>query len=207
MVAELLTHPYSILLARLALGTVFLRSGLGKALDRERTIQVVVAYDILPKAVARIYGTLLAMVEIILAFCLLVGLWTKQASSALILLLLSFTIAVSANLIRNKAMDCGCSGRRTQEKLSWRTLARIILLLSLAVGVAWMDRGDYSLEGKLFGNSPAAFSPPLRDFLPVLLTTLSLLVGMKLLLSVIAMRREHHLLKIELSNQGPSKNL
>jgi len=53
---EWLAHPYTILLARLTLGIVFLRSGLGKVFDRQQTIQTVVAYKVLPKSIARLYG-------------------------------------------------------------------------------------------------------------------------------------------------------
>lgn len=200
-------HPYTILLARLLLGFVFLRSGLGKVFDRKHTIQTTLAYNVLPPSLARLYGNLLPWMELSLAVLLILGLWTRAVAYSLGLLLISFGLAVSINLLRDKEMDCGCSGRRTQEKLSWRTLARIIVLLALALGVGWLDRGNYSLEGKLLGSSPAALSPPLIDFLPVLLTTLSLLAGAQLLLSVIAMQRDHLLLKTELSDQVPSKSL
>lgn len=61
--SEWLHHPYTILLARLALGFVFLRSGLGKVFDRNGTVQTVIAYDVLPKSIARVYGISLTWVD------------------------------------------------------------------------------------------------------------------------------------------------
>ncbi len=57
--SEWLNHPYTILLARLVLGFVFLHSGLGKVFERDGTIQTVIGYDILPKSIAKVYGFLL----------------------------------------------------------------------------------------------------------------------------------------------------
>ncbi|MFQ5615220.1 MAG: MauE/DoxX family redox-associated membrane protein [Anaerolineales bacterium] len=192
--SDLLAHPYAVLLARLVLGLVFLRSGLGKVFDRRRTVQSVVAYDILPESIARVYGVLLPWVELTLAGLLLTGLWTQAAAYGLSLLLVSFGIAVSINLIRHKEMDCGCAGRGAQEKLSWRTLVRVIVLFMLAVGASWLDSGYFSLDEYIPGNYLGSLSPPLRDFLPVLLTTLSLTLSFRLFDAVLEMLREHQLL-------------
>jgi uncharacterized membrane protein YphA (DoxX/SURF4 family) len=169
-------HPYSVLLTRLVLGWVFLVSGHGKAQEREQTVHLVVAYQILPEPAARLYGYLLPWIELSLAGLLLVGLWSRLAALVLCLLLASFAIAVSVNLQRGRNMDCGCFGRAGREKLSWRTLVRVVFLFGLsALVVAW-DSGYYSLAGLLTLESQVTPVPSLVGFLPLLvLATLAYL--------------------------------
>ncbi|MEW6716247.1 MAG: MauE/DoxX family redox-associated membrane protein [Chloroflexota bacterium] len=194
---NLISHPYTILLARLVLGVVFLVSGLGKALERQRTISTVIAYQVLPEALARVYAVLLPWVELSLAWLLLVGLFTRLAALALGLLLLSFAIAVSANLARGRRMDCGCFGRAGRERLSWRTLARIVVLLSLSAIVAAKDMGDYTLTGLSKSGSQLAQSPSLLGFLPVLMLATFAYLGYRLLDEAVRMFLDHRQLKGE----------
>jgi uncharacterized membrane protein YphA (DoxX/SURF4 family) len=181
------------------LGLVFLVSGLGKVFERERTVQTVIAYNVLPEFLARIYGLLLPWGELALAGLLLIGLLTKSAAFLLALLLISFAIAVSVNLARGREMDCGCFGRVVREKISWRTLVRIAVLLALAINVRMGDRQYFALDGVLVSDSQTGVpSPPIIDFLPVLVTVVLFFLGFKLLGSVIQVLHDHQQLKATL---------
>ncbi|GAB4580114.1 MAG: hypothetical protein Fur0022_28530 [Anaerolineales bacterium] len=200
--SEWLDHPYTILLARLVLGVVFFRSGLGKAFDPKQTTQSVMAYEILPKSLAKVYGIALPWLELILVGLLLAGLWTDLAAIGLILLLISFGIAVTINLSLHKDMDCGCSGRAAREKLSWRTLVRIAFLLMLALAIQCWDTGYFSLNQLwLAENSSTTSFPPISDFLPLVLIVTLFVSFVKFLEATIDMFREHKKLRQELREQ------
>ncbi len=202
----ILAHPYSILLARLALGVVFLVSGLGKVFQREQTISDVIAYDILPRPLARVYGTLLPWGELTLATLLFLGLWTQLAALALGLLLMSFAIAVSANLIRGRDMSCGCFGSVAKEKLGWPTLGRIVVLLALASGVATWAEGHFAIDGVLAsGGLEYVQWPPWIDFWPVLVTATLLLLAYRLLIQANQVIADHRHLKVDLEDHFKEK--
>jgi len=132
----------------------------------------------------------------------LAGLGTKAAAVILSLVLISFAIAVSINLIRYKEMDCGCSERAAKEKLSWRTLVRIAILFSLALAVWIWDIGYFSLDRTFaVGNLSATPALPILDFLPVLLTASLLFASVKMTDATVQMLREHRQMRQELSEQ------
>lgn len=197
--SELLAHPYSILLARLILGGVFLTSGLGKLSDRSGTISQVIAYDVLPKPLARIYGRFLPWAELVLAGSLLAGLWTRYAAVGLGLLLLSFAIAVGVNLARGRQMECGCFGRMTLKRLGWGTLGRIGFLLVAAAGVALWDDGFLSID-VFFSSRYRETSdwPPLSGFLPVLITATLSYLAYRLPANLISVLRDQRRLEAKL---------
>ncbi len=192
--AELLAHPYTALLARLIVGLVFLVSGLGKILAKQDTVRQVRAYKILPEPLARVYGRLLPWGEMGLASLLLVGLGTRLAALALGLLLMSFGIAVSVNLARGVQMDCGCSAR--PERLGWRTLVRIFVLLALATEIAVYEAGYLSLdlllkEGRLIAQE----QPPILGILPVLVVATVCYVGYQLAAETVQLVQSHRELR------------
>ncbi len=96
---------------------MFLFSGLGKALDREGTTPTVVAYDVLSRFLARVFGLILPWAEMSPTGLLLAVLLTRLAVCGLSLLLLSFAIAEGVNLARGRQMDCGCFRRAAYERL------------------------------------------------------------------------------------------
>ncbi len=91
-------------------------------------------YQLLPKALLRVVGHGLPLVEIGVAFALLVP--ASQASAALIAaaLLALYAIAIAINLWRGRAdIDCGCSGPDQAQPLRPVLLARNGVLVSLAL--------------------------------------------------------------------------
>jgi uncharacterized membrane protein YphA (DoxX/SURF4 family) len=196
---ELMAHPYSILLSRLILGGTFLLSGSGKLFDRQGTIRQVIAYDILPERLARIYGLLFPWVEVILAGLLLAGLWTRYASLGLIMLLISFAIAVGVNLARGRQMNCGCFGRGAYEPLGWGTLTRITFLLILSTIIAIWDSGFLAINSILSSEKPNVSNwPSLSGFLPLLIIASVIYLAYRIVTSMISVVRDHRLLEVEL---------
>jgi uncharacterized membrane protein YphA (DoxX/SURF4 family) len=147
---ELLTHHYTILLIRWFLALILLVAGVGKLLDRKKFVSTVATYEVLPFRFSHLYARGLPWVEFILGFCLLVGLFTHISAILTVLLLLSFIVAVTINLIRGKDLDCHCFGNLTQEKISIHVLLRNLFLLFLTLFIMWSYKGFFSLEAWLF---------------------------------------------------------
>jgi uncharacterized membrane protein YphA (DoxX/SURF4 family) len=97
-------------LARLALGGVFLVAGALKVGDPDASVRAVQAYRLLPTDVAEVVGYVLPAVEIGLGLLLLLGLMTRVAAVAALILLVAFVIFVSSAWARGLSIDCGCFG-------------------------------------------------------------------------------------------------
>lgn len=97
-------------LARLVLGGVFVVAGAFKVDDPDASVRAVQAYRLLPTGVAEVVGYTLPAVEIGIGLLLLVGLMTRIAAVAALVLLVAFVIGVSSAWARGLSIDCGCFG-------------------------------------------------------------------------------------------------
>lgn len=97
-------------LARLGLATVFLVSGVLKAVDPDATYVAVRAYDVLPKPGVAVVAAVLPWAEIALGLLLLAGVATRAVAVAGAALLLVFMAGVTQAWARGLAIDCGCFG-------------------------------------------------------------------------------------------------
>jgi uncharacterized membrane protein YphA (DoxX/SURF4 family) len=97
-------------LARLVLGGVFVVAGALKVDDPDASVRAVQAYRLLPTDMAEIVGYTLPAVEIGIGLLLLVGLMTRIAALAALVLLVAFVIGVSSAWARGLSIDCGCFG-------------------------------------------------------------------------------------------------
>jgi uncharacterized membrane protein YphA (DoxX/SURF4 family) len=96
--------------ARLGLATVWLVSGVLKALDPDTTYVAVRAYDVLPRAAVGIVAGTLPWLEIALGVLLFLGLRTRLAAALSAGLLLVFVAGVTEAWARGLSIDCGCFG-------------------------------------------------------------------------------------------------
>jgi uncharacterized membrane protein YphA (DoxX/SURF4 family) len=98
------------LLVRLGLATVFLISGVSKAVNPRETRVAVRAYDLLPTGVADTVAAVLPYLEIGLGLLLVLGMvvrWTAVVSAVLLLVFIGGVISAAA---RGLNIDCGCFG-------------------------------------------------------------------------------------------------
>jgi len=126
---------YFALAFQLSLGIVFLLSSLPKLRRPLAFAGSVVEYKILPAQVAYVFALALIPLEAFLAIAFLTGWWTDIALPLSTMLLSLFLIAVAINLRRGRSVPCGCLGN-TSELISLRTLARLLLLLTVILFLA-----------------------------------------------------------------------
>jgi hypothetical protein len=121
------------LVARLALGLVFLLSTLGKLRRPAAFLRGVAEYEILPVPLAYVFGAVLVPVEAFLAVAHLTGRGLGVAVPLGIAVLLVFATAVGVNLGRNRDLLCHCFNSLGGERISARSLAQLALLLAAEV--------------------------------------------------------------------------
>ena len=133
--STLSVEAFIVLVARLSLGIFFLPSALGKLANQRSFIRGVVAYQILPKRIARIFGLVLPWIELVLALALISGIALLIIGLAAAGLLICFMTAMIINLRRGREIDCSCYGIAGRQMISWGTITRNVLLLLLVTPI------------------------------------------------------------------------
>lgn len=113
--------------ARVALGAVFLVSGVAKLRDPAWADNA--ERFGLPRPLAQP----LAYVELALGALLAVQAVPPWPAWAAVVLLALFTGAAAAHAARHDDVPCGCFGARSTTPTTWRTVARNVALTALAV--------------------------------------------------------------------------
>jgi uncharacterized membrane protein YphA (DoxX/SURF4 family) len=141
------------LVARFALGSVFLWAGLAKAVDRQGSILSVDAYDVLPDSLARVVGTALPWLEIALGVFLILGLFVRFSGAAVAVLTLVFIAGLSQAKARGLPIDCGCFGATAAGNgVGWFDILRDIPIFAAGVFLAWRPSGPLQLDQVIEGK-------------------------------------------------------
>ncbi len=142
-------NRYVSFACRFALGTTLIVSGAGKLPERAEFINLCQEYDLLPDVLARLYGTGLPWVEVIVGSFLLLGLLSRFASGIAILTALSCIIANSIILYRGVNMECGCFGELAV--LQTRDALLIDIALLIMAFQILVHKGEFlSLDSIIF---------------------------------------------------------
>jgi hypothetical protein len=122
---------FLVLLIRIFLGIVFLLSGLGKLRQFTAFKKAVVDYRILPIRLARIYALCLPWIELAVGLLFLLNLALHLALFITFFLLIGFVVALVVNLRANRLLKCHCYGLLGHNQISWGTVIRNLILLTL----------------------------------------------------------------------------
>lgn len=126
----------ALLFARLMLAAVFVVAGVAKLADREGSRRAVADFGV-PAVLAAPLGILLPLAELTVAAALIptaTAVWGAVGALALLLL---FAAGIGANLARGRTPDCHCFGQLHSAPASWSTLARNVILASVAALLVW----------------------------------------------------------------------
>jgi len=148
-------NRYLSLVFRIGLGVIFIISGAGKLPEGAAFVDQVEEANILPHALARVYGTALPYVEIVIGALLILGLLSRFAAGIGGLAALSFIIGNSTRLYRGLYGECGCFGNIASLQFSTREALIIdFVLLILALQIV-VHKGEFlSLDSKIFRRKP-----------------------------------------------------
>lgn len=119
----------------LLLASIFFVAAVTKVRRPSRFVAAVRDYELVPRGLSAPLAGAVVAAELFVAASLFSG-WALSAGILIAnVLLLVFAIAVGVNLRRGHVVSCGCFGSST-ERISWRTLGRIGLLMLAGIGLA-----------------------------------------------------------------------
>jgi protein-disulfide isomerase len=147
------------LVARLALGGVWLWAGLVKISDPAESIRAVRAYRLLPESLVVPSGYGLPVLEVALALLLLAGLATRAAALVTVALVVAFMVAIGTAWARGLEIECGCfggGGLATEGSNYVWDLVRDLVILLVAAYLAIWPRSRWAVDNLLRSRPPGA---------------------------------------------------
>jgi uncharacterized membrane protein YphA (DoxX/SURF4 family) len=142
-----LTHPWLTIRVQLALGAIFVAAALPKIADPPAFAHMIYNYRILPGALINLSALAMPWVELLSGLALILGVWKRGARWIITILLVTFMIAISINLARGNAIDCGCFdvsavGKTHEQRIDdmWFVLIRDTGMLLMCAQLALAER-------------------------------------------------------------------
>ncbi|WP_406164557.1 MauE/DoxX family redox-associated membrane protein [Streptomyces sp. NBC_00996] len=123
------------LAAAIALAAVFGVAAVAKLTDRDGLRRTMVDFGV-PTRAAVPLGRLLVMGEFVIALALVVRPSARDGALGALVLLIVFSGVIALNVSRGRAPACHCFGRLHAAPVGWSTVARNVLLATLAGFVA-----------------------------------------------------------------------
>ena len=105
---RLLTHPWLTIRVQLALGAIFVIAALPKIADPPSFAHMIYNYRLVPSSLINFSALVMPWVELVAGLALILGVWKAAARTVIAILLAVFIVAISINLFRDNAIDCGC---------------------------------------------------------------------------------------------------
>jgi putative oxidoreductase len=107
-VRRYLTHPWLTIRVQLALGAIFVIAAIPKIADPPSFAHMIYNYRLVPASLINVSALVMPWVELLAGLALILGIWKAAARNIIGILLAVFIIAISINLSRDNAIDCGC---------------------------------------------------------------------------------------------------
>ena len=114
---------------QIALGLFFVAAALPKLVDPPSFAHMIYNYRLVPGAFVNLMALVMPWLELLAGLALILGIWTRTSAALVGALLLVFVAAISLNLARGNAIDCGCfdvpaAGKSVAERLADMRLRR-----------------------------------------------------------------------------------
>ncbi|HXA16879.1 MAG TPA: MauE/DoxX family redox-associated membrane protein [Thermoanaerobaculia bacterium] len=105
---RLLAHPWLTIRVQIALGAVFIIAALPKIADPPSFAHMIYNYRLVPSPLINISALVMPWVELLAGLALILSVWKAAARTVVAIMLAVFIVAISINLFRDNAIDCGC---------------------------------------------------------------------------------------------------
>ena len=150
----------TVLLVRLALAYLFLRSGIPKVAYPLIFADAVQAYEFLPPSLIPTVVVVIPWLEIVAALALLVGVLTNGAALLTGMLSLAFAALVTSALWKGLDISCGCFTTDISV-IQWRHVVFDLVLLAMSILVHQKGPGVLALDNLIRRRSKPSSDPEL----------------------------------------------
>lgn len=141
------TSEWLTVRVQIALGAIFVVAAWPKIVDPPSFAHMIYNYRIVPGGLVNLSALVMPWVELLCGLALILGVWVKPARWLVTAMLLVFIIAISINLGRGNAIDCGCfdvsaAGKTHEERIRdmWIVVIRDLGMLLMCAQIAYAER-------------------------------------------------------------------
>lgn len=136
--AQALASPWLTVRVQIALGLFFVAAALPKIVDPPSFAHMVTNYRLVPGPFVNLMALGMPWLELLAGLALILGIWTRTSAALVGALLLVFVGAISLNLARANAIDCGCFDVTAANRTHEERLADMRLVLLRDAGMLVM---------------------------------------------------------------------
>lgn len=151
-ILALLTSNVVLITLRVLLGVLFIYASYDKILNPHHFAISIRAYKIIPVEFSNVFALMLAWSEMIAGVLIVVGIFTKQAASAIFIMLAMFISAIVISMVRGLVIDCGCFKSDGGHTVDFSLLIRDIFFLLAAYLIIRYERGYLTMSRLLSGS-------------------------------------------------------
>lgn len=144
---SLLSSPWLTVRVQIALGAIFVAASLPKLLDPPSFAHMIYNYRLVPGFAINALALVMPWLELLSGIALILGIWRRPAAAIIGAMLVVFIIAISINLARDNAVNCGCfdltSATKSHGELiaeMWWVVIRDVGMLLMVAQVLWSAR-------------------------------------------------------------------
>jgi uncharacterized membrane protein YphA (DoxX/SURF4 family) len=124
-----------MIIARLAIGVIFIASSISKLLQPYDFLASVYSYELVGSNIGVAIAIVLSWLELFVGICLVGGIFVKGAILASIGMCAMFSLVLASALWRGLEISCGCFSSSAQNIISYWTLIRAVVLLLVCVAI------------------------------------------------------------------------
>lgn len=130
---KLLINKYLNCAVRLFLGGMFVIVAISKISNPEKFANEIGNYNLAPDIILNISALILPWVELVTGVLLITGNKVKESSTLILLMLITFTLAVLSAMMRGLDINCGCYSDIAQVKVGWGKIFENMGLIILSI--------------------------------------------------------------------------
>ena len=146
-VGRALAHPAPILLARLFLAWILIAASWPKIVCPAAFSVSIAAYRVAPDSIINLLAASIPWIELFVGIGLALGYRTRAFGILTAVMMLGFIAVVGAALLMGvTAESCGCNVPGFSEELGINTLTRDVLFLIMAIYIAVLGGGRWSVD-------------------------------------------------------------
>jgi uncharacterized membrane protein YphA (DoxX/SURF4 family) len=110
LIKRFINNKNTLMITRFILAAILLLAAIGKIPEIAKFVDVVSSRGLLPWSLAKVYGSILPWLELILGILFALGLFSRITAGTSILMIFSFIIANGTAVYTNSSLECNCFG-------------------------------------------------------------------------------------------------
>ena len=126
------TSPLTIRVCQIAIGILMAWAGLAKIGDLRSFAEQLHNFRMMPVPLENLVAMSLPWVELLAALALIFGVRARAGAMLVTGLMVVFTVAVAAAMVRGLDIECGCFGTHDATRVGWVKIAQNLGMLALA---------------------------------------------------------------------------